>query len=84
MSEERYETAVRRVEQRAGLAVHALAFVAVNAVLFAQTGVDPAAGHFWGWGIGLGAHALFVLFFGTSLKQRMIERELDRVHPSRS
>lgn len=79
MSDEHYETAERRVNQRSGLAVHALVFLVVNAVLFGQSGFEPAAGHFWGWGIGLGAHALFVLGSGTTLKQRMIQRELQRL-----
>lgn len=81
MSDERYKAAERRVEQRVGFAVHLLAFVLVNAMLFSHSGFDPAAGHFWGWGIGLGAHALFVLASGTRLRERLIERELARAHP---
>lgn len=80
MSDDRYKAAERRVDQRVGFAVHLLAFVVVNAMLSSQSGFDPTAGYFWGWGIGLGAHALFVLASGTRVKQRLIERELARAH----
>lgn len=78
MSTERYETAARRVDQLVGLAAHALAFLTVNAVLFAPAGFNPEAGHFWGWGIGVAAHALAVLSPGSRIRQRLIQRQLQR------
>ncbi|WP_165491805.1 2TM domain-containing protein [Egibacter rhizosphaerae] len=84
MPDEQYEAAERRVRQKAGLAVHTLAFLTVNAILFSQSGFEPAAGHFWGWGIGLLAHTGFVSASGTRLQQHMIERELQRVQRSKS
>lgn len=78
MSTERYETAARRVDQLVGLTAHVLAFVTVNAVLFAPAGFDPEAGHFWGWGVGVAAHALAVLGPGSRIRQRLIQRRLRR------
>jgi hypothetical protein len=50
----------------------------VNAALFAKHGVDFGAGYFWGWGIGLGAHALIVLGPAARWRDRLIDRELAR------
>jgi hypothetical protein len=61
-----------------GFIAHALAFAAVNAALFAKHGVDFGAGYFWGWGIGLGAHALLVLGPAARWRDRLIDRELAR------
>lgn len=78
MSTERYETAARRVDQLVGLTAHVLAFLAVNAVLFAPAGFNPEAGHFWGWGLGVAAHALAVLGPGSRIRQHLIQHQLHR------
>jgi hypothetical protein len=78
MTDERYAAATRRVDQLAGFAIHVLAFLVVNAVLFSQTGFRPEAGHFWGWGIGLAAHAAVVLGPGSRIRPRLIEQQLER------
>lgn len=78
MTTERFETAAHRVDQLMGLAVHVLAFLTVNAVLFTPTGFRPEAGHFWGWGIGVAAHAFAVLGPGSRIRQNLIRRQLAR------
>jgi len=78
MTVQRYVVAGSRVERLGGLAAHLLAFLLVNAVLFTQTGFRPGAGHFWGWGIGVAAHAFAVVGPGARLKERLITRQLSR------
>jgi hypothetical protein len=76
--QDRLERAERRADRLTGFALHLAAFVIVNVVLFAQTGFRPEAGHFWGWGIGVAAHAAVVLGPGSRLRQQLVERELQR------
>ncbi len=88
--EELRQLARRRVQNRQGFIIHVHMFAAVNVALFAiwrATG----AGYPWflwplfGWGIGLVGHALSMVFGpGSTSEQRAIERELDRLHGSRS
>ena len=79
------DQATRRVEERLGFYIHATAYVLVNAALIAinLTRSPDDLWFYWplaGWGIGLAAHAIRVFGSpGTSrLKERMVERELQR------
>ena len=80
---EQFETAKERVEQKLGFYIHLAVFVLVNALL---TAIDlmTSPGQLWffwplgGWGIGVVLHAVKVFGNASSLKQRMIERELAR------
>ena len=81
---EQFEAAKERVEQKLAFYIHLTVFVLVNALL---TVIDlmSSPGELWffwplgGWGIGLVLHAVKVFSSGPStLKQRMIERELSR------
>jgi hypothetical protein len=75
----------RRVKAKLGFAAHALVFVLVNLGLFAIN--SAIGGYRWnvwplmGWGLGLGIHGLviFLSLQGDGLRQRMIEREMERL-----
>ena len=69
----------QRVEQKLGLAVHWLVYLAVN------TGLIVAAGGFggsgWrlaGWGLGLALHTAYVVADRGRVRERLVQRELDR------
>ncbi len=81
---EQFEAAKERVEQKLAFYTHLAVFVLVNALL---TAIDltTSPGQLWffwplgGWGIGVVLHAFKVFNSGpSSVKQRMIERELAR------
>ena len=76
----RYQQAKDRVEMKLGLLIHAVVFTVVNIGLFvAAGGVNIAAGHFWGWGIGLAVHAGYVIATGADgWVERLIQREATR------
>jgi hypothetical protein len=84
--EEIEHLARRRAGAKLGWYVHACVYVAVNLTLFALAyygyrqrpwSVFPALG----WGVGLVLHGLsvFVLGKGSSLRERMVERERERL-----
>lgn len=76
----------RRAGAKLGWYVHALVFVAVNLFVFAISregfgdrpwSAIPTAG----WGIGLALHwvAVFVIGAGSTLRQRLVEREREHL-----
>ena len=84
--DEAYEKAKQRVEAKLGFYTHAAVFVGVNAILAAVdlTGSPEKLWFYWvllGWGLGLALHAVqvFLMPQDTSLKDRMIEKELARM-----
>jgi len=91
LSEEEIEhLARRRAAAKLGWYTHAAIYMVVNAVLFvmARHGVThrpwnlyPAAG----WGLGLMLHgvSVFVLGAGSGLRERMVERERQRLRRDR-
>ena len=69
----------QRVEQRLGLALHWLVYLAVNAGLVIAAG--GLAGSLWrpaGWGLGLAVHTAYVVGDLGRLRERLVQRELAR------
>ncbi|CAN7401000.1 2TM domain-containing protein [Acidovorax sp. LjRoot38] len=83
LSPEEIETlARRRASAKLGWYVHAVAFVLVNALLFAMSryafGTRPWSIYpLLGWGLGLVLHgvSVFLLGNGNGLRERMVQRE---------
>lgn len=72
----------RRAHAKLGWYVHAIVFVLVNALVFGLSqyafGTRPWSVYpLLGWGLGLALHgvSVFVLGSGSSLRERMVERE---------
>ena len=72
----------RRASAKLGWYVHAVAFVLVNALLFAMSryafGTRPWSIYpLLGWGLGLVLHgvSVFLLGSGDGLRERMVQRE---------
>lgn len=78
-----YHQAKQRVEAKLGFFVHLAVYAGVNLLLIIIN-LLTAPGTLWfqwpllGWGIGLFFHALNVFAFtgGSTLKERMIEKEM--------
>lgn len=76
------QRAVKRLEDKRGLAAHALAYVMVNLLLIAIWATTGAS-FFWpvfplfGWGIGLAFHTWDVLWPGPG--ERRVEAEMERL-----
>jgi Flp pilus assembly protein TadB len=69
----------QRVEQQLGLAVHWAVYLAVNiGLIIAAGGLAGSGWRLAGWGIGLAAHTLYVLVNVGDLRERMIQRAMDR------
>ena len=72
----------RRANAKLGWYVHAMAFVLVNALIFAMSryafGTRPWSAYpLLGWGLGLVLHgvSVFLLGSGSGLRERMVQRE---------
>ncbi len=86
-----YRQAQKRVAAKFGFFIHLSAYVIVNLALVAIN-LMTTPQYFWfiwplmGWGIGIAFHALatFLFFGGSSLKQRMIQKEKDRLLQEKS
>ena len=87
--EEIEQLARRRAGAKLGWYMHACVYVVVNLALFALSqygyrhrpwSLFPALG----WGVGLVLHGLsvFVLGKGSSLRERMVQRERERLQRS--
>ena len=78
--------AQRRAGAKMGWFIHATVFVLVNLFLFAIS--EYGMGHrawsikpFLGWGLGLALHGIsvFVLGRGSDLRERMVQKERERL-----
>jgi hypothetical protein len=85
-SEEIEVLARRRAGAKMGWYIHACVYVLVNLALFAMS--DFGFGHrqwqrfpIFGWGIGLALHGIsvFMLGKGSAFRERMVERERERL-----
>jgi hypothetical protein len=80
-----YEQAKKRVEEKMDFFSHLAVYIIVNVVLIVIN-LTQSPGYLWfywallGWGIGLFFHgmATFVWGEGSSLRQRMIRKEMER------
>lgn len=88
--EELERIARRRAGAKLGWYTHAAVYVAVNLVLFAMS--EHAFGQRrWsvfpvlGWGLGLTLHGIsvFVLGAGSSLRERLVQKERERLQRER-
>ena len=76
----------RRAGAKMGWYIHASLYVLVNLALLAMSGYGFGHRH-WspypviGWGIGLALHGIsvFMLGRGSSLRERMVDRERERL-----
>ena len=69
----------QRVEQKLGLALHWLVYLAVNTGLVVAAG--GVAGSGWrlaGWGLGLAVHTAYVVGDLGRLRELLVQRELDQ------
>ena len=69
----------QRVEQKLGLALHWLVYLAVNTGLIIAAG--GLAGSGWrlaGRGLGLAVHTAYVVADLSRVRERLVQRELDR------
>jgi hypothetical protein len=83
--QESYEKARKRVEARIGFYIHLGVYVAVNALLIVIN-LLTSREYLWfmwplmGWGMGVLFHGLGVFVFskGSSIKERMIRKEMEK------
>lgn len=80
-----YDQATQRVEEKMGFFIHLIAYVVVNGALTALNLVatPEVLWFYWplaGWGIGIVLHGWKVISAQSvsRLKQKMIQRELER------
>ena len=89
--EESYERARKRVEAKIGFFKHLAVYVGVN-LLLVIINLLSSRHTIWfvwplfGWGIGLVIHGLAVFAFSgpSGMKERMIQKEMERQRPGRS
>ncbi len=83
--EEAYQKAKKRVEAKIGFYIHLAVYVGVN-ILLIIINLITSSQYLWfkwpliGWGIGVFFHALAVFAFteGSSIKERMIQKEMQK------
>jgi hypothetical protein len=84
-NQEAYQKAKERVEAKIGFYTHLAVYVGVN-ILLIIINLLTSPRYLWfpwpliGWGIGVFFHALRVFAFtqGSTIKDRMIEKEMSR------
>ena len=80
----------RRAKAKLGWYIHAVAYLAVNAFLFFLSAHGDGR-HRWsiypalGWGLGLALHGISVFLIGKGggLRERMIQKERERLQRQR-
>lgn len=85
-NEEIEQLAQKRANAKMGWFVHAAVYVCVNALIFAKSSYGWGTGRWspepmFGWGFGLAMHgmAVFVLGKGSSVRDRMVAKERERI-----
>jgi hypothetical protein len=79
-----YKKAEKRVREKIGFYFHFAAFVIVSAALFFIWYLTTPDGYPWfqwpilGWGIGILFHFVSTFVVTGKLKERMIEREMEK------
>lgn len=74
----------KRAGAKLGWYVHAILYLLVNAVIFALS-IHGFGNRPWslfpllGWGLGLVLHGVSVFVLGSGLRERMVQRERDRL-----
>jgi hypothetical protein len=84
------QLARRRAKAKLGWYAHAIVYLVVNTFLFLLSTYGPGQRH-WaiypalGWGLGLALHgvSVFVLGTGSDLRERMIQKERERLQRRR-
>jgi hypothetical protein len=84
-NQEAYQKAKKRVEAKIAFYIHLAVYVGVN-ILLLMINLVTSTQYLWfkwpliGWGIGLFFHALGVFAFteGSSIKERMIQKEMQK------
>ncbi len=84
-SQEAYQKAKKRVEAKIIFYIHLAVYVGVN-ILLVIINLITSSQYFWfqwsliGWGLGLFFHALTAFAFtkGASIKERMIQKEMQK------
>lgn len=84
-NQEAYQRAKKRVKAKLGFYIHLAVYMFVNtAVIVINMSTSP--GYFWfiwpllGWGIGVFFHGVEVFVFsgGSSVMEKMIEKEMEK------
>jgi hypothetical protein len=81
-----YRRATRTVNAKIGFYIHLVIYVVVN-ILLVLINLKYSPQYLWflwplfGWGIGIAFHALGIFVFpsGSAVKERMIEREAEKL-----
>ena len=84
-NQEAYQKAKKKIEAKIGFYIHLAVYVGVN-ILLIIVNLTTSTQHLWfkwpliGWGIGVFFHALGVFAFieGSSIKERLIEKEMQK------
>lgn len=84
-NQDAYQRAKKRVEAKIGFYVHAAVYVSVN-ILLTIINLTTSPQYLWfqwplvGWGVGLFFHGLGVFVFSgrSPLKEKMIQKEMER------
>lgn len=84
--EEIERLANKRANSKLGWYIHAGVYVLVNLLIFAKSQYGWGTGRWspeplFGWGFGLAMHglAVFVIAGGSSFRERMVQKERDRL-----
>jgi hypothetical protein len=86
-----YRTAEARAAAKIGFLIHLAVYSLVN-ILLITINLTTSPQYYWfkwpllGWGIGLAMHGLGVFVFtgGGGLKERMVQRELEKMKKPRN
>jgi len=84
--EERYEKARKRVKAKLDFFRHFITYIVVIGFLFIVNNMTYSGYQWWpwpalGWGIGIISHFLsvFMTLGGSSLEERLMNKEMDRM-----